>query len=49
MDRDNLTLRGLVALTVPVSVTEQKAGVCAQAFPDPCRSGPPTQAGRIWW
>ncbi len=38
MDRDNLTLRGLVALTVPVSVDEQKASVCAQAFPDPSGS-----------
>ncbi len=38
MGRDNLTLRGLVALTVPVSVDEQKANVCAQAFSDPCRS-----------
>ncbi len=36
MDRNNLTSRGLVALTVPVSISEQKANVCAQASPDLC-------------
>ncbi len=35
MDRDNLTLRGLVALTVRVRANAQKASMYAQAFPDP--------------
>ena len=39
MDRDNLVLRGLVALTVPFSVNEQKASVGAQESLDPCKSG----------
>ena len=38
MDRERLTLRGLVALAVPVSVSEQKASVCAQASPEPSGS-----------
>ena len=34
MDRDGLALRGLLALTAPVSIDEQRASGCAQAFPD---------------
>lgn len=38
IDRDNLALRGLVALIVPVSVDEQKDKLCAQASLEHCRS-----------
>ncbi|MCI0791033.1 MAG: hypothetical protein J4O02_04610, partial [Chloroflexi bacterium] len=38
MGRDNLALRGLLALTVPVSVNKQKTEECAQASTSPCRS-----------
>ena len=37
MGRDNLALRGFVAITVPVSVNEQKANGCAQVFSGPSR------------
>jgi hypothetical protein len=48
MDRDNLALRGLVALTVPFSVNEQKASGGAQASLDPSRPAPhpPQEDGR---